>query len=56
MADPEYNILINNITTLLDNTELKRNENSQLSLLDDISRDIVRFYATFFTFGDRKKA
>ena len=42
--------------TVLLNTELKRNEDITLSFLDDITRDIVRFYATFFTENDRKKA
>lgn len=41
---------------VLAQTELKRNEDLDLSFLDDILRDIVTFYATFFTEGDRRQA
>lgn len=56
MAAPEFNLLIQNFLTVLTNTELKRNEDLNLSFLDDITRDIVRFYAIFFTKGDKKEA
>ena len=56
IAQPKYNLLVQNFMTVLLNTELKRNEDITLSFLDDITRDIVRFYATFFTENDRKKA
>ena len=49
MASPEFNLLVLNFMTLLKHTELKRNEDLDLSFLDDITRDIVRFYTTFFT-------
>ena len=56
MASPEYNLLVHNFITILKHTELKRNEDLDLSFLDDITRDIVRFYAKFFTQGDKKEA
>lgn len=54
MAAPEFNLLIQNFVTVLNNTELKKNEDLSLSYLDDITRDLVKFYATFFTKGDKK--
>ena len=56
MAAPEFNLLNQNFMTVLNNTELKKNEDLSLSYLDDITRDLVRFYAIFFTKGDKKKA
>lgn len=56
MANPEFNILIKNFEDILANTQLKRNEDIELSFLDDLCRDIVNFYATMFTNDDKKKA
>lgn len=56
MAEPQYNLLVQNFEKILLQTELKKNEDLDLSFLDDILRDIVHFYATFYTSGDKRKA
>ena len=56
MAMPEFNLLNQNFATVLNNTELKKNEDLSLSYLDDITRDLVHFYAVFFMQGDKRKA
>lgn len=56
MAQPEFNILVKNFEAILANTQLKRNEDLELSFLDDLCRDIVQFYATLFTQEDKKRA
>ena len=56
MVKPEYNLLVQNFEGILARTQLKHNEEQHDSFLGSLCRDMVHFYATFFSEGDRKKA
>ena len=45
--------MVQKFETILLETELKRNEDLDLSFLDDLLRDIVSFYSIYFTQGNK---